>query len=94
MRMDEDNGRYLGIEKERDRNIWQFSSNEFWKYIGSLVFSPTFYLGGSILWENQEAQKMSGNKIKRNSIMVKVSLYEFCVYPFLFNVFSVILRQY
>ena len=52
MRMDEDNGRYLGIEKERDRNNWQFSSNEFWKYIGSLVLAPTLYLGGSRLWEN------------------------------------------
>ena len=91
MRMNEDNGRYLGIEKERDRNNWQFSSNEFWKYIGYLVLAPTFYLGGSRLWDNQEAQKMSGNKINRKSIMVKVSLYEVCVYPFLFNVFFIIL---
>ena len=52
MRMDEENGRYLGIEKERDRENWQFSSNEFWKYIGSLVLAPTLYLGWSRLWEN------------------------------------------
>ena len=31
---------------------------------------------------------MSENKIKIKSIMVKFSLYEVCVYPFLFNVFN------
>ena len=46
MRMDEGNGTHLGMEKERDRKIWQFSSNEFWKYICSLILAPTFYLGG------------------------------------------------
>ena len=39
-------------------------------------------------------KNISGNKIKIFYIMVKVGLYEVCVYPTLFHVFFIILLIY
>ena len=78
--MYEDNGKYVVMLNVRAWKVWQFSSNKFWKNIGCLVSAPTFGLGGSRLWEKEEAQEISGDKRKRHSIMMKVYLYEVCIY--------------
>ena len=87
-KVDEENGKQLV-----KGNVWyckflRFSSCEFWKNIGCLISAPTFGLGGSRLWENEEEQKLSGKKRKRRSIWAKVDLYEVC---FLFYLLSSIL---
>ena len=46
MKVDEDNGKSVGMVNRRARNIRRFSSNEFWKIIGCLISAPTFGLGG------------------------------------------------
>ena len=48
---DEENGKKLVKGNVRYRKVRLFSSNKFWKNIGSLVSDPTFGLGGSGLWE-------------------------------------------
>ena len=50
MRMDEDNGKAVGMVKGQAQKVWQFSRNEFWKCIGCLISAHTFGLGGSRLW--------------------------------------------
>ena len=46
MRVDEDNGRYVGMVKGRAWEVWRFSSNEVLKNIGCLTLTPTFGIGG------------------------------------------------
>ena len=70
----------MGIVNGRDRKVWQFSSNEFWKNIGCLISAPTIGLGESRLWEKEETQKISRRKSKIHSIRIKVYLYYFCLY--------------
>ena len=76
MRVDKDNGKYMVMVKGRAWKFWLFSSNEFWKNIGCLILDLTFGLGGSSLWEKQEAHKIGGHKSKRRSIRVNVDFYE------------------
>ena len=47
MKVDEENGKAVGMVNGRSWKIWQFSSNAFWNSIGCLVSAPTFGLGGS-----------------------------------------------
>ena len=77
--VDEDNGKSLNTGNVRYRNVFRFSSNEFWKNIGCLVSAPTFGLVGSRLWEKEEDTKISGKKGKRLSIRIKFDLYEVCI---------------
>ena len=51
MKVDDNNGKHMGMGKVKIRKVRQFSSNEFWKNIGCLILAPTFGLGGSRLWE-------------------------------------------
>ena len=51
IRVDQDNGRAMEMEKVRIIKVWWFSSNEFWSNIGCLVLDPKFGLGGLRLWE-------------------------------------------
>ena len=81
--MDEENGKVVGMLKGKDRKVWRFSSNGFWKNIGRLVLYPTFGIGGSMLWEKEEAQKISRKKIKTPSIRLKFDLYEVCISYFI-----------
>ena len=90
MRLEEDNGRAMGMVKGNASKIRRFSSNEFWKNIGCLILDPTFGLGGLRLWEKEEAQKIIGNKRKIRSIRVKFYLYKVCVYSILFVLFFII----
>ena len=76
----DDNGRSVGMVKLRDRKVRRFSINDFWNNIGCLILAPTFDLGGSRLWQKEEAINIRGNKIKGSSIRVKVYFYEGCVY--------------
>ena len=47
-KVDEDNGKSLGMGNGRYRKFCRFSRNEFGKNIG---FIPTFGLGGSRVWD-------------------------------------------
>ena len=60
MRVDKDNGRYLGMVKGMINKFWKFSSNEFWKNIGFLILDTTFGLGSLRIWEKGEEQNISG----------------------------------
>ena len=66
----------MGMIKGRARKFQRFSRNGFWKNIGCLISAPTFGLGGSRMWEKEEAHKISRNKSKRRSIRSKVGFYE------------------
>ena len=90
MRVDEDNGKSTGMVNGRYQKIRRFSINEFWKNIGCLVLASAFGLGCSKLWEKEDAQKISGKKMKRHSVSIKVFFVWF-VYPILFIVFCFIL---
>ena len=79
LKVNEDNGKSLGIVNGCHRKIWRFSSNEFWKNIGCLVSDPNFSLGGLRMWEKQEAIDISVNNRKGRSISIKVDLYEVCI---------------
>ena len=50
MRVDEDNGRPVGILKGRAHKDRMLSINNFWKKIDCLILAPIFGLGGSTLW--------------------------------------------
>ena len=65
MRVDKNNGKYVGMVKLWDRKVLRFSRNEFRRNIGCLVSVPTFGIGGSRICDKDEAQKISGNKSKR-----------------------------
>ena len=75
----EDNGKSLVMVNGRYQNVRRFSSNEFWRNIYFLVSAPTFGLGGSRLWEMEEAINISGNNSKRCSIMIKVDFLKVCL---------------
>ena len=75
MKVDEDNGKSLGMVNGRYQKSCRLSSNEFWKNIGCLVSAPNFGLGGSRLWEKEEAIKISGKNRKMHSILINVDLY-------------------
>ena len=76
VKMDQDNGKAVGMVNGRYQIVWRFSSNEFWKNIGCLVSALTFGIGGSRLWEKEEAQNISGRERNMCSIVMKVDLYE------------------
>ena len=46
IKVDEDNGKYVGMENGQARKFWQFSGKGFWKNISCLVSAYTFGLGG------------------------------------------------
>ena len=46
MRVDEDNGKAIGMVRGRIRKAWWFSINEFWENVCCLVLTPTFGIGG------------------------------------------------
>ena len=79
MNVYEYNGKAAGMANEWYQKVWMFSINEFWKNIGCLVSAPIFGHEGSMLWENEEAKKISGDKIEIRSIRKKVDLYEVCL---------------
>ena len=84
MKFNEDNGKAAGIVKVQAHKFWHFSSNGFWKNIGCIVLAPTFGLEESRLWEKEEEQNISGNKIKRLYIRSKVDLYEVFISYFIY----------
>ena len=90
LKVDEDNGKAMGIGNGRYQKVRRFSSNKFWKNIGCLVSTPSFGLGGSRLYEKEEEMKISGKKRKMCSIRIRLICMRF-VYPILFIVFSFIL---
>ena len=94
IKVDEDNGKSVGMVNVRARKFWRFSSNEFWKNIDCLVSAPTFGLGGSRMWEKYEAQKIIVNKSKSHTIRVKVDLYDFLlsyiIYCLLFYIMTIL----
>ena len=51
MKVDEDNSKAMGVVNGWYLKVWQFSSNEFRKNIGSLFSDPTFGIGGLRLWK-------------------------------------------
>ena len=55
--MDEDNGKESGMVNGRYQKVRRLSGNKFWKNIGYIISASTFGLGGSMLWEKEEAQK-------------------------------------
>ena len=75
MKVEKENGKSSGMVSGRDRKVWQFLSNVFWKNIGCIVSDPTFGFGGSRMWDKEEVQNVSGNKRKRCSVREKVNLY-------------------
>ena len=79
MKVDEYNSKAAGMANGRDQKVWQFSENEFWKNIGCLISDPTFCLGSLMIWQKEEAQKISGKKRQIISIIIKVDLYEVCL---------------
>ena len=89
----EEYGKALNKGNVRYRKFCRFSSNEFWKNIGCLVSDPTFGLGGSRLWEEEEYLKIIGKKRKRRSIPIKMDFMR-SIYPILFIVFYFIFRLY
>ena len=44
-KVDEYNGKVMGTENVRYRNVCRFSMNEFWNNIGCIIIAPTFGLG-------------------------------------------------
>ena len=50
-RVDEENGKAIGMVKIWDQKVHQLSSDVFWNTISCLVSSPTFCIGGLSLWE-------------------------------------------
>ena len=84
-RINEDNGKAMGIGNGQYRKVSRFSSNEFWKNIGYLVLDPTFGLVGSRMWEKEEDIKISRKKRKRRSIRIKVDLYEILIIYYLLS---------
>ena len=78
-KVDEDNGEALGKVNVRYQKVCRFSNNEFRKTIGCLVSAPIFGLGRLRLWDKEEYIKISGNKRKRSSILIKVYLYKVCL---------------
>ena len=91
MRVDEENGRALVMNKVRLCKVWRFSSNKFWKIVYCLVSDPTFGIGWSRLWDKDEGRCINLNKRKIHFIRVKIDFYEVCVYSILFLIFSIIL---
>ena len=73
-KVDEYNGKSLGMGNGRYRKVCQFSRNEFWKNIGFIVSNPTFGLGGSRLWDMEEDINISGKDRKRHLIRIMVYL--------------------
>ena len=53
LKVDEENGKALGMVNRQYQKVWQFSSNEFWKNIGCLVSAPIFVLIRSRMWEKE-----------------------------------------
>ena len=82
---DDDNGKSFNKGNLRYRKIRWFSINGFWKNIGCLVSYPTFGIGGSRLWENEEEIKLIGKKRKRCSIRIRVYLYDVCLFYYLLS---------
>ena len=79
MKVDEDNVKAVAMVNGRYEKFWRFSSNEFCRNIGCLFLDPTFGIGGSRLWEKEEAQNISGKKRTRRSTRMKIYLYEVCL---------------
>ena len=79
IKVDECDGKAVGMVNGQDQQVWQVSSNEFWKIIGCLVSDPIVGCGGLSMWEKEEAQKIIGKKWKRISISIKVDSYEVCI---------------
>ena len=76
LRVDEYNGRTVGMVNGQYRNVCQFSRNGIWKNIGCLVSDPTFGIGGLMLWEKEEAQEIRVNKRKNHSIRMNIDLHD------------------
>ena len=65
MKVNEDNGKYVGMVRGWARKFWRFSGNKFWNNIGCFISDHTLGFGGFKLWEEEEEQKTIGNKSKR-----------------------------
>ena len=50
MKVNEDNGKEMGLGNGRYQKYFLFLSNEFWKNIGCLLSAPTLGLRGFRLW--------------------------------------------
>ena len=80
IRVDEDNGKEMGIVNGTYPKALRFSRNEFWKNIVCLVSAPNFSIGGSRLCEKEEEIEIRGKNRKRRSIIMKIDSYEVCLY--------------
>ena len=54
MRLDEGNGKAMGMVKVSIGIFWKFQSSTFWKKFAFLASAPTFGLGKSRLWYKDE----------------------------------------
>ena len=79
---DDKNEKYT--ERGRISKVWKFSKTKYWKNIGCIFLEPIFGVGGYILWEKDEGEKISGNKRNRNSIRGEFYLYEVFAYIYIF----------
>ena len=84
IRLDCENGGSMGMGKVGIRKVWRFSSNKICENFGCLILAPSFDVGGLILWNKEEEQKISSKERNICSIRVKVNLYEVFVYSILF----------
>ena len=51
MKVNEVNGKDVGMVNGRNWQVRKLSRNEFWKNISCFVLAPTFDIGGSRLWD-------------------------------------------
>ena len=94
IKLEEDNGKDVGMVNVQDWKFWRFSSNEFWTNVVCLVLDPNFGLGGLIIWYKEKAEEISGKNRKRPSIRAKVYFYEvfipYIIYCLLFYITAII----
>ena len=50
IKVDEEDGKFVGMVNGRASTFLWFPCNEFWENVGCLVSYPTFVLGGTSLW--------------------------------------------
>ena len=94
MKVDEDNGKALGIVNGWYQQFWRFSSNWFLKNIDCLVLAPTFGLEVLSLWDKEEEININGKNRKMCSISINVYLYEvylsYIIYCLMFYFMNII----
>ena len=62
LKVDEENGKALGMVNRRYQKVCRLSRNEFWRNISCLVSAHSFSIVRSRLWDKEEAIFISGKK--------------------------------